>query len=369
MNRLVLALSILALPTVSLGASAPDLSSRIRIDGNVSEYTQDEWVLDTATAFREFPDDSRWGADNDIHRIAVTWDTTFLYIAIEGEYQSSALMAFLEHAARGVPDLISAGPLRRNVAFSSLTPNLIVEAAAASPEAVTAAVSVAEPLRYLDSGEFQSRFFQPARGEGALEVALPWELVFPNVGYVKLLAIVTGGVGSGAGDAAPDPATLLDFHRQAQARLDNAITVPVDAGHDGSPDMGVEPRSVVSFEFAQNEPVRDDREISLRLESKSFAPDNSQVLRFQIGAACGDDPVQLYVTCDVYSVSGERVRVLFVNEPRTFQSGVAPQWDEWDGRDDRGQIVRGGAYIVNAVSGASPGSVTSSARKSAAVVR
>jgi hypothetical protein len=372
MNRVILAFLILGTPAACLAVTAPDLSPRIRIDGNVSDYTPDEWVLDATSDFAESPFDSRWGADNDIHRIAVTWDTTFLYIAVEGEFQTSELMAFLEHAARGIPDLISAGPLRRNVDFTGIEPNLILKADPASPTAAAAVVSISEPLRYLDGDDdYQSSLSQPSRGAGALEVALPWTRVLPGAGFVKLLAMVTGGEGTGSGDAAPDPRTLLEINPNARAHLDNSILVPVDADHDGTPDMGVLPRLVAAFEFAQSAPVRDDRDISMRLETKSFAPDASQVLRFQIQADCGSDQgtVELYVTCEVYSVSGERVRVLFVDEPRTYQAGVAPQWDEWDGRDDRGGIVRGGVYIVNAVSGASPGATTGSAKQSAAVIR
>jgi hypothetical protein len=61
--------------------------------------------------------------------------------------------------------------------------------------------------------------------------------------------------------------------------------------------------------------------------------------------------------------------VLFSDEARVFQAGVEPQWDQWDGRDDRGEIVRGGMFVVLITGGASPGVVSSSAKQSAAVVR
>jgi len=368
MNKILFVLFLAGLPAVCISATAPDLSTRIRIDGRVDEYTQDEWILDSTTVFRESPVDSRWGIDNDIHRIAMTWDENFLYIAVETLAQSNALMAFLEYATAGAADLVSAGPLRRNVVFSGITPNLIVQADMSSLDAVAAEVSILEPLRYLSPDDYESQFFQPSLGPGALEVALPWSGVFPASGYMRLLAIITGGVGTGAGDAAPDPTALLEFHRDAQARLDNSITVPVDENRDGVPDMGVAPRSVVSFGFVQNEPVSKSCDIEVRLESKSFSPDNAEVLRFQIGAKCSET-VEMYLSCEVYSVTGQRVRVLFVDERRVFQPGVAPPWDEWDGRNDRGEIVRGGAYIVRASGGVSPGATDSAASESAAVIR
>jgi hypothetical protein len=368
MNRILFVLLLAGLPAASLSATAPDLRSRIRIDGRADEYTPDEWILDANTDFRESPVDSRWGADNDIHRIAVTWDETYLYIAVEAAAHSTALMTFLEHAPRGAADLVSAGPLRRNVVFSGIAPNLILEADKASLDAVAAVVSILEPFRYLDLDDYESQFFQPPIGLGAMEVALPWSRVFPDVGYLRVLAIITGGVGTGAGDAAPDPTARLHVLREAQSRLDNSITVPVDANRDGLPDMGVSPRSIVSFEFEQEEPVHVSCDAELRLQSKSFSPDIGEVLRFQIGTDCGES-VELFVSCFVYSVTGERVRTLFVDERRVFQPGVAPPWDEWDGRNDGGEIVRGGAYIVRATTGQSPGAADSADSESAAVIR
>jgi hypothetical protein len=278
-------------------------------------------------------------------------------------------MAFLEYAAGGVGDLVSAGPLRRNIIFSGTTPNMFVQADRGALDATVAIVSVLDPPRYLDRGDYESYFFQPSHDPGALEIALPWELVQSNVGYIELLAVVTAGVGSGTGDAAPDPSERLNWHREAQARLDNAITIPVDSNRDGYPDMGVSPRSVVSFAFPQSEPASEDLDIDVRLETPSFSPDLSQVLRFKITSSAGPDPVKQYVSCEVFSVSGERVRVLFQDEVRIFQAGVVPPWEVWDGRDDAGAIVRGGLYVVNVTSGASSGAQTSAAKQSAAVVR
>ena len=366
MSKYFFVACLVALPAICLSATAPDLRSRIRIDGRVNEYTSDEWVLDASTDFAEWPRDSRWGTDNDIHRIAVTWDEKFLYIAVEGAIHSSAVMAFLEHTSGGAADLVSAGALRRNVVFSHISPNMIIKADKSSLDAEVAIISIVEPLRYLDVDAYESQFFQPSRGNGALEIALPWSEVFPRTGLLRFLAIVTAGVGTGAGDAAPDPSTPLEFFRESQAHLDHSISIPVDDDRDGVPDMGVRPRDAVYFGFEQQ--ARQSAAIHLQLETKSFAPDNSQSLRFRITAE-GGDTVELYVTCDVYSVTGERVRVLFADERRVFVPGVEPAWDQWDGRNDRGEIVRGGLYIVHVSSGASPGTTTSVDRQSAAVIR
>ena len=209
MKAAVLALLLLGIPAICGATTAPDLSTRIRIDGNLDEYEPDEWVLDANTSFREAPGDSRWGTDNDISRIAVTWDLNYLYIAVETNNYSSILMTFLEHENGGIADLVGAAALRRNIVFSRIPPNLVVDANRAEPEARVAVVSILEPPRYIDPGLYRSRFYQPASGKGALEMAFPWESVLPASGLIKVLAVVTAGAGTGAGDAAPDPTMRL----------------------------------------------------------------------------------------------------------------------------------------------------------------
>jgi hypothetical protein len=354
---------------VCLAVTAPDLSSRIRIDGNLDEYESDEWILDAYTPFAESPVDSRWGSDNDVSRIAVTWDHNFLYVGVEAVASGSALMVVVEHTVGGVSDLIGAGELRRNVIFSRITPTLVFEANRASPEAVGAAVGILEPLRYLGPGEYSSRFFQPARGAGALELAIPWANALPESGQIKVLAFITAGPGTGSGDAAPDPRALLPVQREMQARLDNAATLVVDVDYDGEPDIGVSPRSEATFEFMQTEPVGQSGGYEIRLDNSSALPDTGEPLRFTIQPKDQTVSAQVYQTCEVFSTSGDRVRTLFRDELRSYGPNLTTAQDTWDGRDNNGDIVAGGIYILNVTSGASPGAKSDVARKSAGVVR
>jgi hypothetical protein len=357
------------LPVLCLAVTAPDLSSRIRIDGNLDDFDADEWVLDSFTRFAESPVDSRWGSDNDISRIAVTWDHNNLYVGVEVVASGSVLMVVVEHTVGGVSDLVSAGDLRRNVIFSRITPNLVFEAGRASAEAVGAVVGILGPFRYLGPDAYSSRFFQPARGAGALELAIPWANILPESGQIKVLAFVTAGAGTGAGDAAPDPRSLLSVQRDMQARLDNAATLVVDGDYDGEPDIGVSPRGEVTFEFIQTEPVGPGVGFEIRLDNPSVLPDTGEPLRFTILARDETATVQAYQTCEVFSSSGDRVRTLFRDELRAYAPDLTPFEDVWDGRDDNGDIVAGGIYILNVTSGVSPGAKSDVARKSVGVVR
>ena len=89
---LALLLLVSVLSTLSLASTAPDLRSQIAIDGDVSDFDADDWVLDETTSFAENPGDSRWGTDNDIRAIAVTWDNFNIYVGVPAVVVSTSLM-------------------------------------------------------------------------------------------------------------------------------------------------------------------------------------------------------------------------------------------------------------------------------------
>lgn len=369
MRTLFFVLCLFSFPAVCFSTTSSDLQTRIRIDGRAIEYAADEWVLDTETPFRERSNDSRWGADNDIRRLAVTWDRSFLYIAVECKTYDSSLMLFVENTSGGARDLLSAGPLRRGIVFTGLSPNLIVVARSAVSEAAVTVVSPEEPFTPLDDERVESRMFQATETGGALEIALPWDVVRPEGGSLRLLSILTGGEGSGAGDAAPDPSSDLREDGAARVTLDNAVEITVDGDLDGEPDVGVSPRDLASYGLEQRAPVAEGQTFDIRLEAATFVPDQAQPLKFRIERAVSADPVQLYLTAEVYAADGRRVAVLFQNETRTFERSTIQPWDEWDGRGANGEIVPGGIYVLVVSGGVSRGAATHFARKPVAVAR
>jgi hypothetical protein len=278
-------------------------------------------------------------------------------------------MTFLEHDVGGISDLVGAAALRRNIVFSRIAPNLVVEANRAESEAKVSAVSLLEPPRDVREELYRSRYYQPARGPGALEIALPWGSVLPSSGLIKILAVVTAGAGTGAGDAAPDPSARLQFQHEAQARLDNAVTIPVDRNYDGEADLGISPRGEATFEFVQEKPRAGGTEFTIVMEGATMAPDTGDPLTFRIEAVNLDEPGEYYQTCEVYSLSGNRVRVLFSDRLRLYEPGVEPPEDSWDGRNDSGEIVDGGIYIINVTSGVLSGTTNQATRKPVSVLR
>jgi len=369
MKKPFFVLLLLFFPTICSSTTAPNLEPRIKIDGIASEYAPDEWILGENARFAETASDSRWGWRNDIHGVAVTWDDKYLYVAVRCAAADSRVMSFVEFAAGGATGLTAAGPMRRNIFFHGIAPNLVASAGPSHPEAGIALVSSTSPFSYVDEEAYTSRFFQPSAGPGALELALPWELVEPDGGLLKILAVITGEEGSGVGDAAPDAAVPPDTRPSAPVSLDNAVILRVDGDGDGVPDMGVSPRDVASLVRSQTETVPGNFEFSVRTSAKTLLPDEGQTLEIKIEPEAFTSPAQLYVTCEVFSVSGRRVAVLLRDEPRVFYRGTAVQADVWDGRDSKGAVVPGGVYLINVSVGGGPGSVKKCVKKSVAVVR
>lgn len=369
MKKIFFFVLLLSFPTKSFGTTAPDLESRIKIDGNAAEYTPDEWILGETAFWGESAGDSRWGSENDIHGIAVTWDNNYLYVAVTCLAADTRLFSFIEFAAGGINDMTGAGPLRRQLFFHGLSPNLVVSACRSDPRAVAGLVSSSSPLAYVDDEDFNGRFYQPRTGAGALEIALPWKLVKLEGGAFKLLAVISGEEGTGAGDAAPDPTAALQNDPHAPAHLNNALVVVVDGDGDGVPDTGVSPRAAASLVTPQSAVTSGAAEIELRTNTKTLFPDQGQKIEISIRAGDVSEPVLLYVTCEVFSAAGRRVAVLVRDEPRMFFRGADTQVDHWDGRDTGGEVVPGGVYVINASAGTGPGTARKFVRKTVAVVR
>jgi len=367
MKRWLLAVALLALPAASRSTTADDLSSRIHIDGDVSDYQADEWVLDAYTPWPEAADDSRWAVNNEIRRVAVTWDSTFLYIAVDCVTWDSGVMAWLQYGAGGLGEQEAAGLFRRNVDLAALRPNIFVwgeprrDVEVARVDAETAFGGVA-------ADQASTAFSADASGAGAMELALSWEVVRAAGGVVSLLTAIVGRRQSGAGDAAPDPSATLSATRTARGYLDNALEITVDADGDGVPDAGVSPVAASVVVPGATPQARTYPELAVDPGVRSFAPDLGEEVPFTVSADTG---ARVFVTAAVYSIDGRRVRVLYENDERTLGAGSNPSdpADVWDGRDDGGNVVPGGVYVLSVTWGETAGGFDGGARASVVVVR
>ena len=90
-----LLLILLLLSGSAWAATAPSISDRMVIDGFSSEFEDDELIfIDTEKDVngdgvpevvpQERTDDSKWGFNNDLNQIKITWDADNLYVAVDG---------------------------------------------------------------------------------------------------------------------------------------------------------------------------------------------------------------------------------------------------------------------------------------------
>ena len=362
MGRFTTGLVIVALllPPTAHATTAVSLSDRIQIDGNLDEYASDEWMP-------EHPNDSEWGLANELYRFAVTWDRDFLYLGVHGATFDSFFALFVSNRAGGLRTLEDAGDFRRAIELPGAPINLIALAQPQrNPE--IARVDDTHPFALVDRSVIPAAVAGTRTGPAGFEMAVPWSVLAISE-PVQLVAAITGDVGTGAGDTAPGASVRASADRFARAVLDRLLVIDADADHDGLADVGVSPDSVATTSAGvQPASEREDASVSIDVSPRTIAPDQGESAAFSYRT---DATSPVFVSGAVYSMNGDRVRVLFSDDMRTAANGTlaAGPGDAWDGRDAQGDIVRGGAYVVVVEWGFARGERADRARAAVVVVR
>ncbi|HKW15828.1 MAG TPA: hypothetical protein VJS69_15190, partial [Candidatus Krumholzibacteria bacterium] len=335
-----LAVALLLQPLAAHATTANSLSGRVVIDGVLNEYAADEWVLDSTANTIESASDSPWGSDNDIARVALTWDRTYLYIGVEARTFDSFLALFVSNRAGGLTTLENAGAFRRAIEI----PNPVNLVALAEPGRIpdVARADDAHPFGLVDRGAVHVAINGVRTGLIGFEMAVPWSML-AIAQPVKLVAAITGEVGTGAGDAAPDASTAQDSDRFVRAVLDRWFEINADVDHDGLPDIGISPRTTGSvLPPVSSLPRRDEAVVHFRVPTRAFAPDRAEWQNVVFVA----DGARVFVNFYAYSLEGERIRWLNRDMPDLQMPGGSEVAVPWDGTDEHGAIVRGGTYII-----------------------
>ncbi len=329
--------------------TATSLADRIAIDGDLSDWAGDEWILDATSSLSERSDDSRWGLSEEIVRVGVTWDASFLYLAIEFEASASSLFTALGYGPGGFATLDGAGIFRR--AIDLPFPANVLALATPRDAPALARVDDHSVLTLLDGTAVPAVVRAPLEAPAGFEAALPWS-VLSFARPVKLVVALTGGEGTGAGDAAPDPSVALAASpgpwSKTRASLDRWLSIPADADADGAADVGVSPRSVVIVVAGQavTKSRADGLDVEVRMTPRLFAPDRGEDAGMEVAIAGAVDEV--FASARVYAADGTLVRVLYQDAARAVALGAltpSPE-DRWDGRDTSGRVVNGGVYVV-----------------------
>ena len=397
-------LSLLGAPSLVGAVTARDLSARIKIDGYTGDFTDDETIfgVNPDGSLQEATDDSKWGVNDDINQIRITWDARNLYLAGEGRIWSNNMILFIDSVPhQGLARMDSLNSWRRNFFFDTtgvegFSPDLFVATwdGNTSPRMITqlrgqiVEDDVVGPLF-----SAAATFSQGNLGR-AMEAAIPWRSVFlaqagigvretlvtvggvtdtlpvlPPGTKLKICGVITGGGdGTGGPDCAPDNTQGLSSDGSARAVIDNYAIVDLDrnddtglghGGPDGIPDWGVRPLDRISFRFPP--PIvpllfciRD-----VTLDRPALLPDRGEHLRFHVQiepAPNASDPNntarKLQMSAYVYDLRGRIVRTLYQNQTRPVLDPNDASYrdsDAWDGRNQDGAIVPPGIYVLRVV--------------------
>jgi len=277
-RKAVLVLAAMLSAAAACAITAPNLQSRIVIDGSTSDWQADECVFGTNAdgSPQEASNDSKLGPNLDIHQIRVTWDRANLYIAGEGIiWGNNMVIAIDASPALGLTSMGTLNSWRRNVTYPAgqFEPEVFCATwdGNTSPrlELLTPANSVDDRVAG-PTFTAAATFLQGESGH-AMEFRIPWTTVFaysggvvrrdtvlagvpdslfflPPFTAIRIAGFVTGGAdGTGGPDVAPNNALGCSMDLNATLSVDNFATIIVDQDGDGLPDMGVSPSSRVVF--------------------------------------------------------------------------------------------------------------------------
>ena len=96
-KRLIIIVILLSIHSICFGITSEDLTDRIIIDGLSDEFTLDEQIMiDSLGNLLESPADSYWGEYNDVKQMKITWDSSYLYLAVDACSWDNNVMLFID---------------------------------------------------------------------------------------------------------------------------------------------------------------------------------------------------------------------------------------------------------------------------------
>jgi hypothetical protein len=390
--------------------TARDLSQRLKIDGFTADWEADESLFSYNVAVKmleEPTDDSKWGVNNDIGQVRVTWDADSLYLAGDAKTWGNNLVILWDVLpGRGMATMSGLNSWSRNFTFDTSdvvngndfvpdffgatwdgnpTPHLVVHGSGTQVTDLQ-----------VGGGQFRaaSTFYQDRDGR-AMEFAIPWRLVFaddpesrdtvvtvggvrdtlrwfpPGSRRLKIACVLTaGGDNTGGPDTAPDNTRGHTSDGSAFVYVDNFAEIELDlkddtglgrGGPDGIPDWNVGPCDRAEpgrFRFKYPVPIVSVRFglAELEFNRPAFTPDTGERVHFRFGVTppvAPDDPLAGSRTVDlsanVFDLRGRFVRNLYIYDRRSALDPGDPALDVWDGRDEAGRIVAPGVYVLRLV--------------------
>ncbi|RPJ41186.1 MAG: hypothetical protein EHM19_12420, partial [Candidatus Latescibacterota bacterium] len=111
----------------AFATTGTELSNRITIDGYSSDFAEDEriFLLTEDGVPEERNNDSKWGFNNDINQIKITWDSDNLYVAVDGISWDNNILLLFDFVPGGLEKMTELNSWRRNFVFArNFSPDL-----------------------------------------------------------------------------------------------------------------------------------------------------------------------------------------------------------------------------------------------------
>ena len=335
-------ISIIALSSISVcfAVTGTDLSNRIIIDGFSDDFTIDEEILiDSIGNLLESPADSYWGEYNDVKQIKVTWDASYLYLAVDACSWENNVMLFIDiYDDYGIKDMSEVNAWQRSFKFYNFSPDFLVGTWDTN--------DIPQFWKVQEGGTMQveqiptietSATFDTGNLAGAMEIKIAWGILKPNnrsIQHIKLLSVITSGDDYSSGpDCAPDNLGGMANDTGQKVVLDNYAEIIIDADEDGNPDMNIEPQMRTTF--YKKPPFE---AIPLLIYNvifeygKTFAPSIEGEINFELVSNRASE-----FTVEIFDVNGK-----FINDAENTE----PLSWKWNGKNENGNFVPFGIYIL-----------------------
>ena len=338
MQKIIL---IIALSSISIcfAITGADLSNRIIIDGFSYDFTNDEEILtDSLGKLLESPADSYWGEYNDVKQIKVTWDASYLYLAVDACSWDNNVMLFIDvDDDYGIKDMSEVNAWQRSFKFYNWNPDFLVgtwdtndipqfwkvqEGGTMQIEQIP----TIETLATFDTGNLA----------GAMEIKIAWGILEPNgrsIHHIKLLSVITSGDDYSSGpDCAPDNLGGMANESGQMVVLDNYAEILIDNNGDG-PDMEVEPQKRTTF--YKKPPFEAIPLLIYNVifeNGKTFAPSIEEEINFELVSNRGSE-----FSVEIFDVNGKFIDYAEKSDDL--------EWF-WDGKNDNESFVPFGIYIL-----------------------
>ncbi len=357
-NGIILVIILITMLSV-FSVTESDKSYKISIDGKTSDYDQEsESLMRSGTTALESSFDSYWGEQNELTDIKCTWDSNYLYVAINGVINGNNFMVFLDCVHGGIPDFKpedSSESLswNRSLTFVNYYPDYYFGTWPdnSTPENYKAVSSIRDERIYNNS-ELESGAYFPSGINGAFEFKISWDELF-NAGpgnvsagaQIRISACITGAWGGSSADVMPDNSAGASSDGQQRVVMDNYAVIKVDSDNDGKPDIGVNPNERLSFIVPDLPHKPNPIDISnLKLDRKIISTVHGQkvLISFYLN-------ISKTITVKVFNIKGDEVKTIIYDEPAVIGDNnihTNPRLS-WDGRDEKGKVVPEGVYIIS----------------------